>query len=182
MANTANYSWVKPTVGGDIGSWGTEANTLFDAVDTEVKNRQNEAAAAQTTANSATTTANNALPKSGGLMTGRLDVKVETLAQGGTGGATGAQTMDLTVAQYFSYGLTGNITFTITNVPGGAIATGLVVRATAAGSQTITWPASVKWPGGVTPVQTPSGTDIYALVTDDAGATWRGIRSGRDIR
>lgn len=51
MATTANYGWTKPTVLGDVGAWGTIANTLFDAVDTQVKNRQNEAAQAQTDAN-----------------------------------------------------------------------------------------------------------------------------------
>lgn len=46
MALTTNYSWDKPTVGGDVGAWGTKLNTLFDGVDTQVKNRQTEAAAA----------------------------------------------------------------------------------------------------------------------------------------
>lgn len=37
MATTANYGWTKPTVLGDVGAWGTIANTLFDAVDAQVK-------------------------------------------------------------------------------------------------------------------------------------------------
>lgn len=53
MATTANYGWTKPTVLGDVGAWGTIANTLFDAVDTEVKARQTQAAAAQTDATTA---------------------------------------------------------------------------------------------------------------------------------
>jgi hypothetical protein len=44
---TTNYAWDIPNVGGDGGSWGTVANVVFNAIDTQVKNRQNEAATAQ---------------------------------------------------------------------------------------------------------------------------------------
>lgn len=37
MADTANYSWTKPTVGGDTDTWGTILNTLIDDVDTSLK-------------------------------------------------------------------------------------------------------------------------------------------------
>lgn len=50
---TTNYGFTKPTVGADSGSWGGLLNTDLDSIDTEIKNRQNEAAAAQTTADSA---------------------------------------------------------------------------------------------------------------------------------
>lgn len=50
MAVTLNYSWVKPTVSGDVGAWGTILNTLCDAVDADLKLRQTAAATAQTAA------------------------------------------------------------------------------------------------------------------------------------
>lgn len=34
MANTTNYSWTKPTVGGSEDQWGTLTNTIFDQIDT----------------------------------------------------------------------------------------------------------------------------------------------------
>lgn len=34
MANTTNYSWTKPTVGGSEDQWGTITNTIFDQIDT----------------------------------------------------------------------------------------------------------------------------------------------------
>lgn len=45
------------------------------------------------------------------------------------------------------------------------------------GSRTVTWPASVLWPGGTPPVITAtasSGCDIVSLKTWDAGTTWYG--------
>jgi hypothetical protein len=41
------------------------------------------------------------------------------------------------------------------------------------GAQTITWPASVKWPGGAVPTPT-TGIDLYTFYTRDNGVTWRG--------
>ena len=38
MANTANYGWLKPTVGGDTNAWGGEINTDLDAIDAQVYN------------------------------------------------------------------------------------------------------------------------------------------------
>lgn len=34
MANTTNYGWVKPTVGGNEDTWGAGLNTIFDNIDT----------------------------------------------------------------------------------------------------------------------------------------------------
>lgn len=34
MADTTNYGWTKPTVGGSEDQWGTLTNTIFDQIDT----------------------------------------------------------------------------------------------------------------------------------------------------
>lgn len=34
MADTTNYGWTKPTVGGNEDQWGTITNTIFDEIDT----------------------------------------------------------------------------------------------------------------------------------------------------
>ena len=40
----------------------------------------------------------------------------------------------------------------------------IVVKLTGAGS-TVSWPAGIKWPGGVAPTQTAAGTDVYTFVS-----------------
>lgn len=66
---TTNYGFLKITAGTEIDIWATPYNSTMDAIDTQIKNRQNEAAAA--------------LPKSGGTMTGK-----EIFAAGVTGAAS----------------------------------------------------------------------------------------------
>jgi hypothetical protein len=50
------------------------------------------------------------------------------------------------------------------------------------GSQTQTWPAGIKWPGGVAPTLTASGIDILVFTTIDAGTTWRGVLAEADSK
>ena len=37
MADTTNYGWTKPTVGGSADTWGGLVNTVFDDIDTDLK-------------------------------------------------------------------------------------------------------------------------------------------------
>jgi hypothetical protein len=39
------------------------------------------------------------------------------------------------------------------------------------GSYGFAWPAGVLWPGGTIPAVTPSGKDVFILVSFDGGAT-----------
>jgi hypothetical protein len=72
--------------------------------------------------------------------------------------------------------LTGNITtFSITNPPAsGRVGTiTLVLIQDGTGSRTVTWGASVLWPGGTAPTLSgASGVDVVTLVTLDGGTTW----------
>lgn len=172
---TTNYGFTKPTDGGDSNVWGGFLNTSLDGIDTQVKNRQNEAAAAQTTANAA-------LPKAGGVMTGRVDGKTATAARQNFAAASGTVTLDCSVANFFSIDTSGNITIAFSNVPNVAsTAVAIVVYVSAGGAHTVSWPASVEWPGNITPAQTASQVDIYALVTIDGGTSWKAVRVARDI-
>ncbi len=88
--------------------------------------------------------------------------KVNTLSNG---------TIDCSDGEYFKITLSGNITFSFTNVPSGFPA--VVLEITNGGNHTVTWPAAVKWTGGVAPTLTSSGVDILVFTTDDTGTTWR---------
>lgn len=45
MADTANYEWEKPTVGGDRGAWGTKLNETLDDIDADLKTVDDKCAA-----------------------------------------------------------------------------------------------------------------------------------------
>lgn len=36
MPTSPNFGWTEPTVGGDVGTWGTVLNAMFDAIDADV--------------------------------------------------------------------------------------------------------------------------------------------------
>lgn len=167
MALTTNFGWDKPTVGGDSGAWGTKLNTLADDVDADLKTVKD--------------TADAALPKTGGVMTGRVDVKTSTIARQDKGSISGAQSLDLAVAQYFSLQVGGALTLSIVNAASGTVAQGIVLRIVNGGAFAITWPASVKWPNGSAPAFTVAGTDVVVLLTDDNGTTWRAVIAMKDV-
>ena len=79
--------------------------------------------------------------------------------------------MDLSAGEYFTKTISGNTTFTFSNIPSGY--TGWVLEITNGGSATVTWPASVKWGGGQAAALTASGVDILVFSSDDSGVTVR---------
>lgn len=167
MATTANYGWTKPTVGGDGGAWGGILNTLFDAIDTDL-------AALAATVSTVSTTASAALPKAGGEMTGEIDVITARATVSALGNITGTQALDLDVANAFTATVTGDVTISISNAPGGTHFVALFLKITNGGAFTTTLPAGITWAGGTAPTLTTSGTDQLALVSYDGGSTWIG--------
>ena len=85
----------------------------------------------------------------------------------------------------FSLVLSGNTTFTFADAPAtGSAGFSLKVTQDGGGSgYTVTWPASVKWPGGTAPELTATAdkSDVFVFTTDDAGASYVGLVAGKDI-
>ena len=94
--------------------------------------------------------------------------------------SSGVLTLDLTTGNSFVTTLTENITtVTISNPP----ATGRygqfvikIIQDGGGGAFTVTWPASVIWPGGTAPTISVANNaiDEVTLRTIDAGTEWRG--------
>ena len=95
-------------------------------------------------------------------------------------------TVDCTQANVFRLTLTADCTFTFSNPPasGTAGTITLILVQDSDGSRTVTWPASVDWPGGTAPTLATTantGTDIITFITTDAGTTWRGVHAVADV-
>lgn len=81
--------------------------------------------------------------------------------------------------------LTAAATFTFTGATSGvACSFSLYLRQDATGGRTTTWPASVKWPGGVAPTLSTAANkvDLLVFTTLDGGTTWYGGLSALDLR
>ena len=90
---------------------------------------------------------------------------------------SGTVTVDYALGDYFTLGLTGNVTaWSFTNMPGSGKGASLMIRITQDSTpRTVAWPASFRWAGGAVPtVSTASGAvDVLAITTFDNGTTWR---------
>jgi hypothetical protein len=165
MADTTNFGWAKPTVGGSTGSWGTELNTLADDVDADLANVQ--------------TTAKAALPKSGGTMTGNVKVLTESLTAVNLGNVATNMTVNLALGNFFYGTMTGDITsVTISNPPstGTAFFFALELAQDATGGRTISWPGAVKLTSGSTaPNETATNVYTWIFYTRDGGTRYRGV-------
>jgi hypothetical protein len=116
MPTTTNFSWIMPTVGSDVGSWGTILNTLFGAIDAEVY------AAEQSVL--------NYLKKDGTVAaTSRISLKSTEKAVYTITNGSGAYSVDLRLySAIVVNGTTGNVTITLTNPPTGLQHLDVVVK------------------------------------------------------
>ena len=95
--------------------------------------------------------------------------------------ALSGTTPTINAGQFSSFSLTtsGNTTFTfsVNSVATGYLI-GFVLKLTAGGGHTITYPNTVDFAGGAAPDAPASGeTDILVFTTIDAGTTWYGARA-----
>jgi hypothetical protein len=107
------------------------------------------------------------------------DYAIQGSAIGNTGATT---TIDMEVANFFSATLDEACTFTFSNPPASGDFGAFVLELTNGGSDTITWPASVDFPGGTAPTLTASGVDQLVFTTRDGGTTYFGFVAGLDIK
>jgi hypothetical protein len=115
-----------------------------------------------------------AVPAAGGTFSGDVSFSADVDVNGvytGAVTAMGALEIDCSSSNYFTKTISGNSTFTIANVPSGAF--GLTLELTHT-SGTVTWPASIKWPGDTAPTLTTGKTHLFFLVSDNSGTTFRG--------
>lgn len=72
--------------------------------------------------------------------------------------AIAASAIDWSLGKVFTKTLSGNVTFTFSNLKNGREIT--VVLDGSAGSYTVTWPGGILWPGGTAHSMTATGVDI----------------------
>jgi hypothetical protein len=108
-----------------------------------------------------------------------VDVAEVVNAIGSIGGGT--QDIDLTLGGVVTGTVdTSATTFTFSNPWPSGSASSFTLILTNGGSQTVTWPASVSWPGGTAPTLTAAGVDILVFLTVDGGTTWHGTFASED--
>jgi|TARA_R100000482_G_scaffold124941_1_gene80170 hypothetical protein len=100
--------------------------------------------------------------------------------------SSGAATLDLSTANYFSHTLSEATTYTFSNPPssGTAFTFTLELKQNSGGSSyATTWPNSVDWAGGTEPTDSSGANDvdIYVFTTRDGGTTYFGFQSGADL-
>ena len=107
----------------------------------------------------------------------------EAAAYGNATALTGTTpSVDCTLGDLFTLTTSGNTTFTF-DYSGVNLTTndsyGFTLKVTAGGTHTLSWPASVDWPGGTAPDAPASGeTDVFVFYTVDGGTNWYGFQAG----
>lgn len=92
-----------------------------------------------------------------------------------------ASAIDCSAGSYFIKTATGALTWTVTNVPASG-AFSFILELTNGGLGTQTWMSGIKWPGGTAPILASAGVDVLGFITDDGGATWRGVQMMKDSK
>lgn len=112
-----------------------------------------------------------------------LGVKTMSEVSSSASISAGSLTLDVSKGTIFNVPLNADVTsLSITNVPSGS--SGLTVLFTADGTpRSVTWGASVLWPGGSAPTITSTNgkVDIFSLVTTNGGTNWYGFVGGQNL-
>lgn len=102
--------------------------------------------------------------------------KVQTLAS-----VSSTTSINFNTATIYNITLTQNTSLVFTNVPAGRAVTFVVqIKQDATGGRTLTFPAAVKWQGGLVPpvFSNPNAITLYNFFTLDGGATLLGFQAG----
>jgi len=205
---TTNYSWNKPTVGGDEDAWGGYINGNWDSLDTLLGGVSNtelqilDGATVTTseinvlsgiTATSSelnyvdvtvlgTTEASKAVTAdANGIVTFDNGIAEEHTSVTSSGNSV---TVDLHDGTNFSHTLTENTSFTFSNpVSSGKVSsfTLKLVQDASASGFTVAWPASVDWAEATAPTlsATANAVDFFVFTTHDGGTTYYGFTAGQ---
>jgi len=176
-----------PTPGSDDGTWGTILNDFLQVEhnnDGTLKAAGSLAAKANVThASTHTTVGSDPIsPDAIGAVTAAGGGKETVAAQTASGANT---TISLASGNVQQLTLGANTTIALVGATSAvACSLSLYIIQDGAGSRTIIWPASVKWPGGIAPTLSTAGgkIDLIVLETLDGGATWFGALAGADYR
>ena len=98
--------------------------------------------------------------------------------------SSNATTINCETGNVFSHTLSENTTFTFSSTPPSGIAYGFTLKLVqdASGSgYTVTWPSSVDWPFGRTPLISSGANNVdhFVFYTHNGGTTWYGFTAGR---
>lgn len=94
-----------------------------------------------------------------------------------------AYTINMANGNVFTITLTGNATFSMSNVPATGCASLTIILVQGSGPYTVTWPTSFIWPGGTAPTLTTTNghVDVFVAITTNGGTTFRAFTSGQNF-
>lgn len=121
-----------------------------------------------------------AAPTAAPSFTGGVTIAGGSLQDGSskaTPAVPAAANFDLSAADFFTKAINTNTTFTFSNTTASK-AQAFVIELTISSGAVPTWPASVTWDGGVTPVF-GNGVHLIGLISFNGGSSWRGMVGGR---
>ena len=110
------------------------------------------------------TTWNNKLPISDGTLENYREKLVTVSEMDGS--------INLSLGNVFQHTPSGNITYSITNAVNGQAHSFTLIITQGATARTLTFPASVKWQGGVIPPMKVSKTYVINGLSVDGGVNW----------
>jgi hypothetical protein len=100
------------------------------------------------------------------------------------GNVDGATEVSLAAGNVATMTLVGDVTLSFTGVPAGvAVTLTLIIVQDGTGGNTVTWPGSVVWPGGIPPALplAANADAMIVLVTVNGGSSWRGALAGAEF-
>ena len=131
------------------------------------------------TATSTNTLTNKTITFAGNTLTGVAPTATPTLTGvKETKVAMGANNIDLSLGNYFTYTLSGAQTLTVSNVASSGSVSAFVLEVTNGGSAGLSYFSGVTWAAATAPTLTAAGVDTLAFFTSDGGTTWRGFVLG----